>query len=279
MSNKTEEVDQFINKLENKVISKDGTTIAYTKIGDGPPLILVDGALCYRASGPAEPLAKQLADTFTVYTYDRRGRGDSTDVPPYSVQKEIEDIEALINETGSEVYLYGISSGAALALEAANAGLKIKKLALYEAPFIVDDSRTPVPESYLNELWELLDKNRRSASVKHFMSKAVGLPKAIVFLMPLMPAWSKLKKVAHTLTYDALIVDNELKGKPFPANRWESVNASTIVIGGEKSQAWVQNSTKALADNLSQAQFTFLKGQTHMVKPEVLAPVLKDFFR
>lgn len=131
----------------SNVISKDGTTIAYDKIGNGPPLILVDGALCYRESGPNGPLASELKEHFTVFTYD-----------PYSVEREI---EALINEAGGEAFLYGISSGAALALEAANAKLPIKKLALYEAPFIVDDSRNPVPEDYLDELRELFKENRR----------------------------------------------------------------------------------------------------------------------
>lgn len=144
----------------SNVISKDGTTIAYDKIGNGPPLILVDGALCYRESGPNGPLASELKEHFTVFTYDRRRRGESTNTPPYSVAREIEDIEALINEASGEAFLYGISSGAALALEAINAGLSVKKLALYEAPFIVDDSRDPVPEDYLDELRELPKPHR-----------------------------------------------------------------------------------------------------------------------
>ncbi|MEX0648016.1 MAG: alpha/beta hydrolase [Balneolaceae bacterium] len=261
----------------NKAISKDGTLIAYDKTGSGPALILVDGALCYRESGPSVPLAKQLADQFTGYTYDRRGRGDSSNVQPYSVEREIEDIEALINEAGGKAYVYGISSGAALALEAANAGLPIKKLALYEAPFIVDDSRKPISENYMIELRELLDADRRGASVKLFLRKAVGLPSPIVFLMPLMPAWSKLKSVAHTLPYDGTIVEKELKGEPFQPMRWDSVNIPTLVTGGGKSEKWIQNSGKALAEILPDARYISLKKQTHMVKPEVLAPVLKEF--
>src|SRR6185295_9545582 len=127
------------------VTSKDGTIIAYDQIGNGPAVILVDGALCYRASGPNGPLANVLAQNVTVFTYDRRGRGDSTDTQPYAVEREVEDIDALINEAGGSVFLYGISSGAGLALEATNKlGAKIKKLAVYEAPFIVDDSRPPI---------------------------------------------------------------------------------------------------------------------------------------
>jgi pimeloyl-ACP methyl ester carboxylesterase len=123
----------------NTVLSRDGTAIAFDKSGVGPPLILVDGALCYRASGPSRSLAALLAEHFTVFTYDRRGRGESGDTAPYAVEREVDDIEALIEEAGGSAYVYGVSSGAALALEAANRGLAIEKLALYEAPFIVDD--------------------------------------------------------------------------------------------------------------------------------------------
>lgn len=262
----------------NNIISKDGTTIAYDKTGSGPALILVDGALCYRESGPNGALAEQLADQFTVFTYDRRGRGDSGDTLPYAVEREIEDIGALIQAAGGEAFLYGISSGAALALEAANAGLPVKKLAMYEAPFIVDDSRKPVPQTYVEELQELLKKDRRSASIKVFMKKAVGLPSKIVFLMPLMPAWRKLKNVAHTLPYDGIIVEKELTGKPFPFDRWTSLSTPVLVLDGEKSDDWMHNSAKALARHLPGAQHQTLGKQTHMVKPEVLAPVLKDFF-
>lgn len=262
----------------SRVLSKDGTIIDYNKTGNGPPVILVDGALCYRESGPSEPLAAELKEHFTVFTYDRRGRGESTDVSPYSVEREVEDIEALINEAGGEAFLYGISSGAALALEAANAGLPIKKLALYEAPFIVDDSRDPIAEDYLEELRELLATDNRSAAVKHFLKNAVGLPSIIVFFMPLMPAWSKMKSVAHTLLYDGIIVEKELTGKPFPPNRWGNIEVPVLVAGGEKSQDWIQNSVQALAWHLPITSHKTLKGQSHIVKPEVLAPVLKEFF-
>ena len=128
--------------------SSDGTPIAYETAGDGPPVILVDGALCYRASGPSAPLAALLAEHFTVFTYDRRGRGESGDTAPYAVEREVEDIAALIDEAGGSACVYGISSGAALALEAANRGLGIERLVVYEAPFIVDDSRAPLPYDF-----------------------------------------------------------------------------------------------------------------------------------
>ena len=127
------------------VQSRDGTAVAFERSGEGPPIILIDGALCSRASGPSRPLAAELSRRFTVYTYDRRGRGDSSDTAPYAVPREVEDIEALIEEAGGSVHLCGISSGAALALDAAQRGLGVRSLALYEPPFIVDDSRPPVP--------------------------------------------------------------------------------------------------------------------------------------
>lgn len=261
------------------VISKDGATITYDKIGNGPALILVDGALCYRASGPNGPLAAQLSKNFTVFTYDRRGRGDSDEMLPYSVEREVEDIEALINEAGESVFLYGISSGAALALEAASRIPKIKKLVLYEAPFIVDNSRPPVPDDYLKHLNELLRANRRGAMVKHFMRKGVGVPAFFVTMMQLMPVWKKLKFVAHTLPYDTILTVDYQKGKPLPNKEWNSVTIPTLVISGSKSHAWMRNAMHSLATILPNANHQSLEGQSHIVKPEVLAPVLVDFFR
>jgi pimeloyl-ACP methyl ester carboxylesterase len=259
--------------------SKDGTAIAYTRIGQGPALILVDGALCYRASGPNTPLAQQLAEQFTVYTYDRRGRGESGDTAPYAVEREVEDIAALIAEAGGTAHLYGISSGAALALEAANRGLAVRKLALYEAPFIVDASRKPVPNDYLPRLEALLDTGDRAAAVKHFMKNAVGLPGLMVAMMGLMPGWSKLKAVAHTLPCDARILGDTVSGKPLMAQRWQGVEAPTLVISGSKSQQWIQAAMKQLAHVLPGAEHRTLEGQAHIVKPRALAPVLADFFR
>ncbi len=262
-----------------KVQSKDGTTIAYDKLGSGPSLILVDGALCYRASGPNQPLAELLASQFTVYTYDRRGRGESTNELPYAVQREVEDIEALMHEAGGSAHLYGISSGAALALEAAQAGLPVRKLALYEAPFMVDDTRRPVPADYLDRLNAMLAENRRGAAVKHFMKNAVGLPGIIVALFGFMPGWSKLKGVAHTLPYDAQILGDTVFCKPLPKDRWAAVKISTLVIGGSKSQKWIRNANVELAKILPNARHQTLEGQTHIVKPGALAPVLEEFFR
>ncbi len=260
-----------------RVHSRDGTPIAFDRSGKGPPIILVDGALCYRASGPMGPLAALLEPHFTVLTYDRRGRGDSGDTAPYAVEREVEDIEALIGAAGGSAFVYGISSGAALALEAANGGLAIEKLALYEAPFIVDDSRPPLPKDYLPHLNELIASGRRGDAVKLFM-QVVGVPAMFVALIRFMPTWSKLKAIAHTLAYDALIVEANQRGKPLPARRWAAATVPTLVVLGGKSPGWMRSAMQALASVLPNAKSRTLEGQTHMVKPKALAPVLVEFF-
>ena len=159
----------------NTVRSADGTTIAFTKAGRGRPLILVDGALCSRSFGPMPKLAEQLTPHFTVYTYDRRGRGASGDTKPYSPDREVEDIEALVALAGDAVYLHGTSSGAALALEAAKHIRSIAKLVVYEPPFIVDDTRTPMPDGWLPQLENLVANGRQGDAVKMFM-RFVGTP-------------------------------------------------------------------------------------------------------
>src|SRR5437879_5852782 len=259
--------------LVSKVTSKDGTVIAFEKTGVGPALILVDGAMCHRQFGPMGPLAPLLAPHFSVVRYDRRGRGESGDTRPYQVEREVEDIQALINEVGGSAHVFGISSGAALALEAASRGNGIKKLALYEAPFIVDDTRSPIPEGYLAQLNSLVASDRRGDAVRLFM-KLVGVPALFIQLMRFMPAWSKLKAVAHTLPYDITIVQDNQRGKPLPAKHWASVTVSTLVMEGGKSPAWMRNGMQALAKTLPTAKLRTLEGQTHMVKPKPLAQAL-----
>jgi pimeloyl-ACP methyl ester carboxylesterase len=259
------------------VLSRDGTAIAFDRSGKGPPIILVDGALCHRTFGPMAPLAALLSRRFTVFTYDRRGRGDSGDRAPYAVEREVEDIDAIIGEAGGSAFVCGISSGAALALEAANRGLAIEKLALYEAPFIVDDSRSPIPKDFRWRLDELIASDRRGDAVRLFM-KLVGVPAILVALMRLMPAWSKLKAVAHTLPYDITIVADNQRGEPLPVERWASARVPILVVEGGKSPTWMRHAMQALADVLPNAKRRTLEGQTHMVKPTVLAPVLVEFF-
>ena len=257
------------------VTSKDGTSIAYDQSGSGPLLILVDGALCSRAFGPMPELAKLLAPHFTVINYDRRGRNESGDTKPYSPEREVEDIEALINEAGGSAFVAGISSGAALALRAAAAGLTIKKLALYEAPFMVDKTGHQPPPDAEAQLKAMIAADHRGDAVKFFMKDMVGVPPFIVFIMRIMPIFSKLKAVAHTLPYDAAVMGDF----SLPAERAASVKIPTFVGGGEKSPVSMQNAVKKLAETIPGSELKMFKGQTHNIAMKVFAPVLIGFFK
>ena len=258
------------------VVAPDGTKIAYEVTGDGPPLIITDGAMCYRASGPSRPLAAELASDFTVFAYDRRGRGDSPNAE-VSVAREIEDVEALVKEAGGTAYLFGASSGAVLALEAANAGVGAAKLAMYEPVVIVDDKHAPAPESALADMRGLIAEDCRGDAVASFM-RSVDVPGFFVAMMRLLPVWKKLKGVAHTLPNDLELVEGLRQGKPLPVDRWTSATLPTLVADGGKSPAYMRNSAAAVAAVLPNAKYVTVPGQTHLVKAKALAPVLRDFF-
>jgi pimeloyl-ACP methyl ester carboxylesterase len=257
----------------NTVISKDGTAISYTQQGAGPALVLVDGALCCRAQGPMPEVAEQLAGSFTVHTYDRRGRGESGDTPPYAVDREIEDLAAVIGAAGGAAYVYGSSSGAALALRAAQAGVAIEKLVAFEPPYVVDGSRKPVPATWVEDLRAL----EPGAAVKYFMGKGVGLPGFMVAMMQLMPAWKGLKALAHTLPYDAAVVDPNGSGQPLDASQWAAIDVPVLVVNGGKSPAWMKTSTRQLASVVPGAKHHEVPGQMHIIKATAIAPVIRDF--
>jgi pimeloyl-ACP methyl ester carboxylesterase len=256
-----------------EAISKDGTRIAYDKTGNGPLLILVDGALCSRAFGPMPKLAQLLTSNFTVITYDRRGRNESSDTPPYAVEREIEDLEAVINANGAAAFVTGFSSGAALALASAAYGVNITKLALYEPPFMVDDERRP-PIDSLQQLQTMIAENRRGDAVKFFLKDMVRVPGIVVFIMKLTPVWSKLKNVANTLPYDASILGDF----SLPEKKAASVQIPTLVSGGDKSAATMQDAVKRLSETMPNSRLKMLKGQTHNVAAKAIAPVLVEFF-
>jgi pimeloyl-ACP methyl ester carboxylesterase len=258
------------------VTSKDGTTIAFDRSGDGPPVVLVGGALSTR--GTAEPLAALLEPSFTIYAYDRRGRGDSGDTPSYEVEREVEDIQALVREAGGSAFAFGHSSGGVLALETAAHTLGISKLALYEPPFIVDDSRPPVPDDYVERLAELASTDRRSDAVEYFMVAGVRVPREAVAPMKELPFWPALEGVAHTLSYDGQIMGDNLSGRLLRADRWASVTIPTLVIDGGASPPWLGNAAQGLVDVLPEARRRTIDGQTHDVDPALLAPVLEEFF-
>jgi pimeloyl-ACP methyl ester carboxylesterase len=260
------------------VTSKDGTRIAYDRYGSGPTLILVGGALSQRSFKKFGQLAELLADRFTVINYDRRGRGDSGDTQPFALEREIEDIAALIEAVGGSASLWGWSSGGALALRAAAADVGVERVAVYEPPFMVDPDEDLPPADYSQRLDELLAANRRADAVKLFMREAVGVPAPFVALMRLMPMWRHLKAVAHTLPYDwAALGSQNMYGAPLRAEEWESVTTPSLVAYGSKSPDKLKKGARAAAEVLPNAELMELEGQTHNVSMNVLAPVLAEF--
>ncbi|MDT4991111.1 MAG: hypothetical protein QOH97_1003 [Actinoplanes sp.] len=258
------------------VTSADGTQIAYETVGSGPALILVDGAMCYRDFGPARDLAKALADSYTVYLYDRRGRGESGNTLPWAADREIEDLAALLGAAGGTAFLFGCSSGAVLAADAANRLPGFTKVALYEPPFIVDDTHVPRPAGFVADTEALIARGDRSGALKKFM-RHVGMPGLLLAIMPLTPPWRKLKVVAPTLPYDLTILGDTGRGVPLDPRRWAGVEAPAIVMDGGKSPQYMRNGAKALAEALPKADYRTLPGQTHMVKASVVAPAVKEF--
>jgi pimeloyl-ACP methyl ester carboxylesterase len=259
------------------VTSKDGTVIAYDRTGDGPPLIIVAGAFQDRKAMGA--YARPLAEHFSVYAYDRRGRGDSGDTPPYAIEREIEDIAALIDEAGGEAFVFGGSSGAVLALDAAEHGLNIPKMALYEPPFVVDDSRPPVPDDLVDELTKLIEEGRRGEAATVYLTKGAAMPEEAVAQMRAEPYWeTDVLPVAHTLLYDAIIMAGTMTGQPLPAQRWAHVTTPTLIINGTKSFVWVDAAADALAKVLPNATRRTFEDEAHDVSPETVAPAIVEFF-
>jgi pimeloyl-ACP methyl ester carboxylesterase len=263
----------------NTVQSSDGATIAFDRTGQGPPLIVVGGAFSYRRWKGLLQLANLLAERFTVVNYDRRGRGDSSDSAPYAVEREIDDLQALIEAAGGSAFVWGISSGAVLALRAAAAGLPIRKLALYQPPFLVDESSHVPPADFRTRLDELVAANRRGEAVSYFMTKGMGAPALFVNLIRVArPMWSRLKVLAHTLPYDLAIMGDTVSGKPLASDPWASITTPTLVIDGGKSPKSLRKAADALAAILPKADRRTLERQSHNVSMKVLAPVLDGFF-
>jgi len=261
------------------VKSKDGTKIAFARGGKGPALLLVGGALS--AGGDSAGLAALLERRFTVFRYDRRGRGGSGDRQPYAVEREVEDIEALLDLAGGKASLFGSSSGAVLALEAA-ARLtgKVQKLALFEPPFIVDDSRPPVPVGWTAKVKRLAAEGKRGEAVASFMIDAVGLPAEFLPGMRRMPIWPSMEALAHTLAYDAAIMEGTQSGKPLPSKRWASLKAPAIVLHGGASDLWLARAAEALTKLLPGARREELAGLDHAaphMAPGALAPAIERF--
>jgi pimeloyl-ACP methyl ester carboxylesterase len=265
--------------LMQAVTSKDGTAIAYDRHGNGPTVILVAGALSSRRFKKMEELAELLAERCTVINYDRRGRGDSTEVKPYALPREVEDIEALIKAEGGSASLWGWSSGGALAMEAAGTGIGVERLAVYEVPFMVQPGlKRPTPD-YGERLDELVAADDRSGAVKHFMRNAIGIPAPFVALTRLMPIWKQMKESAHTLPYDwAALGAHRMYGAPLDPEEFASVKVPTLVVTGTKSPEALQSGSRGLAEVLPSGELRELEGVSHNIKMKKLAPVLAEFF-
>jgi pimeloyl-ACP methyl ester carboxylesterase len=265
-----------------RVTSLDGTVIAYEERGNGPTLILVDGAFCSRAFGPMGKLAASLAHRFRVITYDRRGRNESADTLPYAIEREIEDLSALIEIAGDSAFLYGASSGAVLALRAAASHAGVKRLAMYEPPIVIAGSPEPVPPDRVRDIVAMAKEGRRAEATKTFM-RMVGTPGFAVLIMRFIPGvWSKLLAAAHTLPYDFAALGDTGANKPLPEELvrvMASVKVPALVGVGGKSPAWMKHTARVVASGIPGAALRSIEGQTHVISEKALAPVLVEFFQ
>ena len=257
--------------MDKKTVSRDGTELAYESTGRGPAVILVSGAMS--TGGTMTPLAGLLADRFTAVRYDRRGRGESGDTAPYAVEREVEDLAALIDAVGGEAALYGVSSGGALALEAAAAGLPVSRVAVYETPFALDDEAARGRAEYTANLTEALAQDRRGDAVELFL-RLTGLAEEMIQGARRSPMWAGMEAVAPTLAYDDAVMGD---GRP-PRERLASVRVPVLAVAGEAGPPWLRDAVRTVADAVPDGAYRTLEGQTHMVDPAVLAPVLAEFF-
>ncbi len=257
----------------NTVISKDGTPIAYNKTGSGPAVILVDGAFCSKDFGPMPKIVPLLSKDCTVITYDRRARGDSGDTHPYAVEREIEDIGALIKVAGGSASLFGISSGAILCIRAAATELNITKLALFEPPFVGNGKGRRAANAE-EQLKQMIAESKKGDACKFYLTKVIGVPAIVPFILSLTPNWPKMKANANSLPYDAAVCGDF----NMPAELVASVALSTIVIDSEKSPESLRKPARTVAETLPNGQHKSLKGKMHDVPPKILVPVLADFY-
>jgi pimeloyl-ACP methyl ester carboxylesterase len=259
------------------VTSADGTWIAYDRSGEGPAVILTGGALGYRKFKTMEQIATGLSEHCTVINYDRRGRGDSGPAGPASVEREVEDLAALIEVVGGRASLWGYSSGSAVALRAAAAGLPVEKLALYETPFKTDPDAKFPRDDYAARLEPLLAADDRMGAAKHFL-RNVGMPGPMVSVMARTPMFKRFAANGHTLMFDYLALgDQNMHGNPLRADEWSAVTCPTLVVYGSKTYPSLKHASRSLADVLPNATLRELAGQKHAVKPDAIVPVIAEF--
>jgi len=251
--------------------SADGTAIAYDRAGHGPPLVVVVGAFCDRRTFvPPAGLTSQ----FTVYTYDRRGRGDSGDTPPYSPDREIEDLAAVVEACGEGgVLAYGHSSGAALALRAAARGMPFAAVAAYEPPYMIPGTREFAADP-AGRIRAMVSSGQRSAAVRFWMTEVVRAPAGMVAMMERFPTWAGLEGLAHTLPYDLAVCGDQ----GIPAGELTQITVPVLILGGARSPGWFKQTVEATAAATPGARLVMVDGQDHNVPPEVIGPVLTEFF-
>jgi pimeloyl-ACP methyl ester carboxylesterase len=258
-----------------QVTSADGTTISFDAAGAGPGIVLVHGAFTGRAHPTLRSVATALAPWFTVYNYDRRGRGGSGDTQPYAVEREIEDLAALVATAGGTAMVFGGSSGAGLALSAALVNPAITKLALWEPPYHADPSAPRLPGDFAGRLTALVDAGRPGDAVERFLVDAADAPAAAVAAMREQPSWAGMEAIARTLAYEAAVMG---PGNALPAGRLATIAQPTLVLTGGASPGWMAGAGRAVAAAIPGAAHRVLPGQTHNVAPGALAPELLEFF-
>ncbi len=250
--------------------SADGTRIAFDRTGDGPHLVLVLGAFCDRSTPAA--LAAKLVPEFTVFSYDRRGRGESGDTLPSVVDHEIEDLEAVVGAAGGSAFVYGHSSGAVLALEAAARGLSATRLVVYEPPYIVEGTRDR-PTTLAPRVSDLIASGRRGEAVELFLIEGPGVPPEVLATMKTAPLWARFEAMAHTLPYDLAVCADQV----VPVERLATIDVPTLALGGGDSPPWARQAVEAVARAIPGSEHRVLDGQTHGVADDVLVPVLEEF--
>lgn len=257
--------------MDKNTKSADGTSLAYETSGDGPAVILVSGAMS--TGGTVAPLAVPLSEHFEVVAYDRRGRGQSGEASPYAVEREVEDLAALIDAVGGEAALYGTSSGGALVLHAAASGLPVRQVAVYEVPFAVYEGGARERAEYTERLTEALDEGRRGDAVELFL-RLTGMAEQMIQGARQSPMWAGMETIAPSLAHDNAVMGDGL----VPRDRLASISVPVLAVAGSASPTWMHEAARAVAETVPGGSYRSLEGQTHMVEPDVLAPVLTEFF-
>ncbi|MGW1726105.1 alpha/beta fold hydrolase [Streptomyces sp. NPDC002306] len=257
--------------MDKRTISRDGTSIAYEHTGRGPTVVLVSGAMS--TGGTMAPLAARLADRFGVVVHDRRGRGESGDTAPYAVAREVEDIAALIEAAGGDAALYGVSSGGALVLAAAAAGLPVRQVAVYETPFADHGGGVQERAEYTGSLGRALAEGRRGDAVELFL-RLTGMAEEMIQGARRSPMWPGMEAIAPSLAHDDAVMGDGL----VPRDRLASLTVPVLAVAGGASPRWLRAATRAVAESAPRGAYRVLEGQTHMVDPDALAPVLAEFF-